>query len=76
MQKGYSPMGGIPLPFWKGNRLLIYKIFSLIFPLIPLVLTYFQYGFWIAVIVGTVIYMISYGLGYGRIIFLEYKSSK
>ncbi|MBU2444764.1 MAG: hypothetical protein KJ666_04220 [Bacteroidetes bacterium] len=74
--KGYSPMGGVPLPLWKGKRLLIFQIVAFLYLLIPLIITYRIYGFWTAVIVGAIIYMISYGSGYGRVLFLEYKSKE
>ena len=69
-------MMGVPLFLWKGKRLLMLRIIAFIYPLIPLIITYRPYGFWTAIIIGTIIYMISFGIGYGRVLILEYKSKE
>lgn len=73
VSKGDSAQNGIPLMLWDKNKFMLFKIVAFLSFAIPLIMTYVKYGFWIGIIVGTIILMISFGLGKGRVIFLSSK---
>ena len=63
LSKGDSPREGIPLPLWPNNRYTFFKLTVFIFPLVPLTITFIEYGFWAGIITGALVSMIAFGLG-------------
>ncbi len=71
VEKGQDIMGALPLLMWNKNRLITLKLIAIIFPLILLIITYSQYGFWTGIIIGIISTMVAFALGKGRVIYLS-----